>query len=80
VIRRIMDFIFLLVFVWVCMLLGLWVIDTLIVPWGLPFGSFWEALSRVVISVSLVLLWLWLWREIVKRTFWGTLKGQRDKS
>jgi len=79
VIRRIMDFVFLFIFVWACMLLGLWIIDTLIVPLPppLPIGPFEAALSnaiKAVISVLLVLLWLWIWREIVKKIFWSALK------
>jgi len=75
-IRRILDFVFILLFVWIFMLLGFWIIDTWIVP-DLPLGSIGRGISNVaksVISVLLVLLWLWIWREIVKRTFWGALK------
>jgi len=76
-IRRVIDFVFILVFVWVCMLLGLWIIDSLIVPLSLPLGSSREGLSNVtkaIISVALVLFWLWIWREIVKKIFRSALK------
>jgi len=76
-IRRILYFVFILLFVWFFMLLGFWTIDTWIVPLSLPLGSVRDGISNVaksVISVLLVLLWLWIWREIVKRTFWGALK------
>jgi len=76
-IRRILDFVFILLFVWIFMLLGLWTINTWIVPLSLPLGSVGHGISNAaksVISVLLVLLWLWIWREIVKRTFWGALK------
>jgi len=72
--RRIIDFVFILVFVWACMLLGLWIIHTLIVPLSLPLGPFADGLTKAAISVSLVLLWLWIWRKIVKKTFWSALK------
>jgi len=76
-IRRILDFVFILLFVWFFMLLGFWIIDTMIVPLNMPLGSLGDGLSNIakaVISVLLVLVWLWIWREIVKKTFWGTLK------
>lgn len=73
-IRRIVDFVFILVFLWFCMLLGLWVINTLIVPLSLPLGPLLEGVLKVVISVSLVLLWLWIWRETAKKIFWRALR------
>jgi len=79
VIRRIMDFVFLLIFAWACMLLGLWIIDAVIVPLPPllplgPLGGVLSAVAKAVISVLLVLLWLWIWREVVKKIFWSTLK------
>jgi len=77
-IRRLLDFVLILIFVWACMLLGLWLIDSIIVPLRLPIsgllGGFLNAVVRTVISLALVLFWLWLWREIIKRTFWRAIK------
>lgn len=77
-IRRILDFVFILLFIWVCMILGLWIIDSYIVPLELPgiTNSILTATLKVLISAGMVLFWLWLWREIVKRMFWQALKAQ----
>jgi hypothetical protein len=77
-IRRILDFVFVLLFVWACMILGLWIIDSYIVP---PPGVTDDTLTatlKVAISGGMVLLWLWLWREIIKRMFWQTLRRNKD--
>ncbi len=77
-IRRILDFVLILLFVWVCMILGLWVIDGVIVPMRLPGiaeGLLTSAL-KVGASAGLVLFWLWLWREIVKKMFWRAMRKQ----
>lgn len=77
-IRRLLDFVLILIFVWACMLLGLWVIDSIIVPLRLPIGGSLHgvinAVVRAGLSLGLVIFWLWLWREIIKRTFWRAIK------
>ncbi|MBS7614754.1 hypothetical protein KEJ18_03370 [Candidatus Bathyarchaeota archaeon] len=77
-IRRVLDFVLILLFVWVCMILGLWIIDRVIVPMDLPgvTNSYLSAILKVGISTFLVLIWLWIWREIVKRSFWHAMKTQ----
>jgi len=78
-IRRLLDFVCILFFVWACMLLGLWIIDSIIVPLKMPTATN-ETLTgtfKVALSSMLVLFWLWIWREIVKRTFWRTIKKQQ---
>jgi hypothetical protein len=77
-IRRILDFVFILLFVWACMILGLWVIDRVIVPMQLLgiTDIFLTGILKVGVSASLVLFWLWLWREIVKKMFWHAMKEQ----
>jgi hypothetical protein len=77
-IRRILDFVFILLFVWACMILGLVVIDRVIVPMQLPgiTDIFLTGILKVGVSASLVLFWLWLWREIVKKMFWHAMKEQ----
>ncbi|MBS7656929.1 MAG: hypothetical protein QXI71_03500 [Candidatus Bathyarchaeia archaeon] len=79
-IRRIIDFIIILLFVWVCMILGLWIIDRVIVPMNLAgvTNNLLSAIFKVGISAFLVLIWLWIWREIVKRSFWHAIKKQQD--
>jgi hypothetical protein len=78
-IRRILDFIFILLFVWVCMILELWVIDRIIVPMQLPgiTDMLITGILKVGFSAGLVLFWLWLWREIVKKMFWHAMKKQK---
>ena len=77
-IRRIFDFVFILLFVWACMILGLWIIDRVIVPMEIPgvTSGFLTATLKVGASAGLVLLWLWLWREIIKKMFWHAMKTQ----
>jgi hypothetical protein len=77
-IRRILDFVFILLFVWACMIVGLWVIDHVILPMELPgvTNAFLVGIFRIGFSAGLVLFWLWLWREIVKRMFWHAVKTQ----
>jgi len=78
-IRRVLDFVFVLLFVWACMILGLWVIDSAIVPLQLPgvTDDVMTAILKVAISGAMVLVWLWIWREMVKRMFWRAVKSQR---
>ena len=67
-------------FVWVSMMIGLWIIASFIVPFEIPglndpviVGS-----VKVIISLLLVMTWLWTWREIVRRTFWKTMRRQQE--
>jgi len=76
-IRRILDFVFILLFIWACMILGLWIIDSFIVPPPGVIDSPLTATLKVAISAAMVLFWLWLWREIVKRMFWQTLRRNK---
>ncbi|RLI35095.1 hypothetical protein DRO55_05665 [Candidatus Bathyarchaeota archaeon] len=81
-IRRVMDFVLIMLFVWASMLFGLWIIDTLVVPLRIPLpenslGDLLTATAKVLISAVLVLIWLWLWREIVRRTFWRLVGKSR---
>ena len=78
-IRRVTDFVLVLLFVWACMLLGLWVIGSVIVPFELPEAANGIAtgVGKVSFSALLVLIWLWAWREIVRRIFWHEIRAQR---
>ena len=78
-IRRILDFVLVLLFVWTCMILGLWFINEIIVPLEIPWikNRAIIAIIKLMTSGSLVFLWLWLWREIIKRMFWHTLKTHK---
>ncbi|RLI04255.1 hypothetical protein DRO22_04175 [Candidatus Bathyarchaeota archaeon] len=80
-IRRILDFVLVLLFMWACMILGLWLISGVIVPLELPWinNRVVTATIKVAASVGLALFWLWLWREIVKRMFWHTLRFQESR-
>ena len=72
-IRRMIDFVMILIFVWACMLLGLWIIDSLIVPLNLPFSKLTSDIAKALISVLLVLSWFWLWKKITEKIFWNAL-------
>ena len=71
-IHRILDFVFVLLLVWSFMILGMWTIDSVIVPLELPWvaNDVIGAIVKVGLSVAMVAFWLWLWREIIKRMFW----------
>jgi len=77
-IRRIIDFLLILIFVWSCMFLGLLTIDMVIVPLVIPIGgllgAFLTSSFKVLSALLLILVWLWVWREIVKRFFWHEMK------
>jgi len=76
-----LDFVYLLLFVWACIFLGLWIIGLLIVPLklGLPglIGEVLASIFKVAASSLLVLIWLWIWKEIAKRMFWRIMKRQQ---
>jgi hypothetical protein len=72
-VRRIADFLLILIFVWACMLLGLWIIESYIVPLNIH-PALLSNIAKPTISVLLVLSWFWLWRKIVRRVFWNALK------
>ncbi|RLI12956.1 hypothetical protein DRO35_01755 [Candidatus Bathyarchaeota archaeon] len=78
-IKRILDFVLILLFVWACMILGLWLINEIVVPLEIPWikNHIVIAIIKLVMSSGLALLWLWLWREIIKRMFWHTLKAHK---
>lgn len=79
-IRRILDFVILLLYVWVCMILGLWVIDAFIVPMTIPgVNRYVVNVIQVVISASMVLLWLLMWRWLSKSMFWRAIRNHQNK-
>lgn len=78
--RRILDFVVILLFVWGCMFLGLWVINALIVPMIIPgMSRFLIGILQVVVSASMVLLWLLLWRWLARSMFWRALRNNQNK-
>lgn len=79
-IRRILDFVILLIYVWGCMILGLWVIDAFIVPMAIPrVNGYLVNVIQVVISASMVLLWLLMWRRLSKSMFWRAIRNHQNK-
>ena len=79
-IRRILDFVILLLYVWGCMILGLWVIDAFIVPMTIPgVNGYVVNVIQVVISASMVLLWLLMWRWLSKSMFWRVIGNHQNK-
>ena len=79
-IRRILDFVILLLYVWGCMILGLWVIDAFIVPMTIPgVNGYLVNVIQVVISASMVLLWLLMWRWLSKSMFWRAIRNHQNK-
>jgi hypothetical protein len=78
-IRRILDFVILLLYVWGCMILGLWVIDAFIVPMTIPgVNGYVVNVIQVVISASMVLLWLLMWRWLSKSMFWRAIRDHQN--
>jgi hypothetical protein len=78
-IRRILDFVILLLYVWGCMILGLWVIDAFIVPMTIPgVNGYVVNVIQVVISASMVLLWLLMWRWLSKSMFWRAIRNHQN--
>lgn len=78
--RRILDFIIILIFVWVCMLFGLWIINNLIVPLSVPgLSRYIVSILQVVISIVMVLFWLQIWRWLAKSMFWRALRINQNK-
>lgn len=74
-IKRILDFVNILIFVWISMLVGLWVINGVIIPWKLPepFSRGMTNVVQVVTSTILVFLWLYLWKRIATTKFWSAM-------
>jgi len=78
-IRRLLDFVILLLYVWGCMILGLWVIDAFIVPMTIPgVNGYVVNVIQVVISASMVLLWLLMWRWLSKSMFWRAIRNHQN--
>ena len=78
-IRRILDFVIILLYVWGCMILGLWVIDAFIVPMSIPgVNGYLVNVIQVVISASMVLLWLLMWRWLSKNMFWRAIRDHQN--
>jgi hypothetical protein len=78
-IRRVLDFVIILLFVWICSIGGLWLIDYLIIPLKIPGieQAYIVNIVQVVISTVLVLLWLLLWKKLATWMFWRAI-GDRS--
>ncbi len=78
-IRRVLDFVIILLFVWICSIGGLWLIDYLIIPLKIPGieQAYIVNIVQVVISTVLVLLWLFLWKKLATWMFWRTIGDRR---
>ena len=78
--RRTLDFVIILLFVWGCMLFGLWIISSLIVPMSiLGVSRYVVNIVQVVISAAIVLLWLLIWRWLARSMFWRALRNNQNK-
>ncbi len=78
--RRTLDFVIILLFVWGGMLLGLWIISSMIVPISIQGVSrYLVNILQVVVSASMVLLWLLLWRWLARSMFWRALRNNQNK-
>ncbi|MCW3989985.1 hypothetical protein DRO66_08650 [Candidatus Bathyarchaeota archaeon] len=78
-IRRVLDFVIILLFVWICSIGGLWLIDYLIIPLKIPGieQAYIVNIVQVVISTVLVLLWLLLWKKLATWMFWRAIGDRR---
>ncbi len=78
--RRVLDFVIILLFVWGGMLLGLWIISSMIVPISIQGVSrYLVNILQVVVSASMVLLWLLVWRWLARSMFWRALRNNQNK-
>jgi hypothetical protein len=78
--RRTLDFVIILLFVWGGMLLGLWIISSMIVPMSIPGVSrYLVNILQVIVSASMALLWLLLWRWLARSMFWRALRNNQNK-
>jgi hypothetical protein len=73
--RRVLDFIIILLFVWIWMIGGLWLIDFWIIPLEIQGieKPYIVNIVQVVISTALVLLWLLLWKKLATWMFWRAI-------
>jgi hypothetical protein len=73
--RRVLDFVIILLFVWIWMIGGLWLIDYWIIPLKIPGveKAYIVNIIQVVISTVLVLLWLLLWKKLATWMFWRAI-------
>ena len=80
-IRRVLDFVTILLFVWVCMIGGLWLIDYLIIPLEIPGveQAYIVNIVQVAISTVLVMSWLLLWKKLATWMFWRAIGDRRLK-
>ena len=77
--RRILDFAIILLFVWGCMLFGLWVISNLIVPMSIHgISEYMINIVQVVVSAVMVLFWLLIWRWLARNMFWKALRNNQN--
>ena len=78
--RRILDFLVILLFVWGCMLFGLWIISNLLVPMSIPgVGRYVINILQVVVSIMMVFVWLLIWRWLARNMFWRALRNNQNK-
>ena len=73
--RRVVDVVYLLLFVWASMLTGLKIIATFIVPMEIPgaVNQYLTNILQVMVSTALVLMWLLIWRWLAKSIFWRNI-------
>jgi len=78
-ISRVLDFVIILLFVWICSIGGLWLIDYLIIPLKIPGveQAYIVNIVQVVISTVLVLLWLFLWKKLATWMFWRAIGDRK---
>jgi len=78
-IRRVLDFVIILLFVWICSIGGLWLIDYWIIPLKIPGieQAYIVNIGQVEISTVLVLLWLLLWKKLATWMFWRAIGDRR---
>ncbi len=77
--RRVLDFVIILLFVWIWMIGGLWLIDYWIIPLEIPGveRAYIVNIVQVVISTLLVLSWLLLWKKLATWMFWRAIGDRR---
>jgi hypothetical protein len=67
-----------LLFVWLGILAGPWLLIAVIMNITIPitgwWGTFFNQAFKIVTSVGLAVAWLWLWIKIEYAYFWRTIK------
>jgi hypothetical protein len=73
-----------LLFVWLGIIAGLWLVLEVILNITLPIAGWWGTLLtgalKIGASIILAIAWLWLWKRIEYVYFWRTVKKAANEN